>query len=90
MKRVMIGLVVLVLLVSVVGCAAASRSLKDFGSSVTGLNRVMTVYDANGDVLRTYTGTFDIQSTQYGNEVKFDINGKRHIIYNAIVVVDEQ
>ncbi len=81
---------VAVLLIGVSGCEEWSRSMKDFSSSVTGLNRVVSVYGQNGELLRTYEGRIDVESTEFGNKVLFDLDGKRTIIYNAIVIVEEQ
>jgi endo-1,4-beta-D-glucanase Y len=80
-------------LISLAGCVPASweRAAKDFHSNINGgLNRIATVYDQNGHVIKRYEGKFDIQDTQYGNKVKFDVNGKRVIIYNATVIVEEK
>lgn len=79
----------LIALFSLTGCKTWERAFKDFESSISGLDRVVTVYD-NGEVIRTYRGKIDIEVNEYGNKVKFDVNGKRVIIYNAVVVVEEQ
>jgi hypothetical protein len=39
--------------------------------------------------MTTYKGKFDISENSDGTKVKFDINGKRVMIYNAIVIVEE-
>ncbi|KYD12424.1 hypothetical protein [Saccharococcus caldoxylosilyticus] len=91
-KNKLAGMLVLGLaLMSLTGCASWERAAKDFNSNINGgLNRVATVYDANGHVIRRYEGKFDVQADQYGNKVKFDINGKRVLIYNATVIVEEK
>lgn len=71
--------------VSVTGCASWSRAVTDIRSDIGGgLNRTITVYTANGDVLATYEGKIDIE-TNDGGYVKFDFNGKRYIYYNCFV-----
>ena len=71
--------------VSVIGCASWSRAVTDIRSDIGGgLNRTITVYTANGDVLATYEGKIDIE-TNDGGYVKFDFNGKRYIYYNCFV-----
>lgn len=89
-KSKIFGLVtVAVTMASLTGCASMERSVKSFSSDLgNGLNRTMTVYDYNGHKLATYKGNFDIQVPQ-ANEIMFDLDGKRHIIYNAIVITDE-
>ena len=72
------------------GCASWERGVKDFTSDFSGgLDRTVEVYDYSGNLLKTYEGRIDIEYTETGNEVKFDLNGKRKIIYNAIVIVEE-
>lgn len=71
------------------GCSSLKREFKDIQSEVGGLNRVVTVYDYNGNVLKQYEGNIDIQENANG-KVLFDLDGKRTIVYNAIVIVDEK
>lgn len=97
MKKKMLGLVLSVgLVVGLSGCGVASveRGIKDMQSSVTGLDRVVEVYDYNGELLKKYRGKIDIEAPTEGSsmqqKVKFDVNGKRVMIYNGIVVVEEE
>lgn len=48
-----------------------------------GLRRVITIYTADGTVLKHYEGTIDIEQDQ--GYVKFDWKGKRYIYYNCYV-----
>lgn len=85
-------LIALMLAVSVVftGCASIERFSKDVTSDITGgLNRTVEVYDYSGHLLKTYTGKIDIATSESGNKIKFDVNGERYLIYNAIVIVEE-
>lgn len=87
MKKKIIGLVLaLGLVVGVTtGCASLDRAFTDVKSEVgNGLNRTITVYTANGDVIAEYKGKIDIQESE-GGYVKFDFNGKRYIYYNCFV-----
>ena len=71
------------------GCASLERSLKDIDSNLSGgLDRTLTVYNANGDVLKTYKGKIDLETTE-GGIVKFDLDGKRIMYYNCYVEVIE-
>ena len=56
----------------------------DQKSNISGIERTITVYTANGDVIATYTGTIDVEQND-GGYVKFDFNGKRYIYYNCFV-----
>jgi major membrane immunogen (membrane-anchored lipoprotein) len=96
MKRLLtVGLVVFLLsLVLLTGCggADAERAQKDAESDANGgLNRTVDVYDYNGKLIKSYEGKIDIDSSTDGAQrIKFDLNGKRHLIYNGIVIVDEK
>ena len=84
-------LVILTIAVLTSGCndQEVSRMQKDQESAENGLNRVLTVYDQNGKAIKEYEGKFDIEWGD-GGKVKFDINNKRTIIYNAIVICQEK
>lgn len=80
----------IVSLVSFSGCTASwDRSMKSTVSNWTGgLNRTVTVYDYNGQEIKSWTGKFDV--TEDDNEVYFDgENGKRVIIQGGIVINEE-
>ena len=81
--------VVLVGVVALLGTSTAQRTLKsvssDFGG---GLDRTVTVYDYNGNEIRSWTGKFDVSESE--NEVYFDNeNGKRVIIHGGVVINEE-
>ena len=102
-KYKIIALIIeVVLIVAMVGgCAvyhtkteSGKRSLKTWQSETSGgIDRTVTVYDINGEEVAKYTGRFDVdESSQEGVvKIKFDCNGKRHIIYAQTwtVLIDE-
>lgn len=70
---------------------SGARAIKDTKSNVfSGIERTVTVYDFDGDIIQQYSGKFDVD---YDSErIKFDDeNGKRHVIYctTGTVIVDE-
>lgn len=72
-------------MISLTSCASMNRAWTDLKSDINGgLNRTITVYTANGDIIAQYQGKIDI-STNNGGYVKFDFNGKRYIYYNCFV-----
>ncbi|MEK5100363.1 DUF5052 family protein [Bacillus sp. FSL W8-0848] len=91
MKKAIATIVVLLLVAIITGCQSESwdRTAKDIESEHNGLNRTATVYDQNGNKIKTYKGKFDVEVNDYGNKVKFDLDGKRIIINNAVVIVEE-
>lgn len=65
--------------------ASGQRALTDQASNLrNGLQRTITVYTADGNVIAQYTGKIDID-TNDGGYVKFDFDGKRYIYYNCFV-----
>lgn len=76
--------------------ASGQRAFKDQESNFeNGTNRVVTIYDVNGEVIKQYDGRFDVETGNVDNApyVLFDDeNGKRHIIYytTGTVTIDEK
>lgn len=65
--------------------ASGQRALLDQKSNFNnGIERTVTVYTANGDVIAQYTGKIDID-TNDGGYVKFDFEGNRYIYYNCFI-----
>lgn len=100
--RLIVIIVEVILFVALIGGCAAYRSgtesgkrgLKSWQSETTGgIDRTVTVYDIQGEEIARYSGRFDIEeSSQEGVvKIKFDVNGKRHIIYaqTGTVLIDE-
>ena len=80
---------IVLLLLSLTACSSLSRAGKDISSDFGGgLDRTVTVYNYNGEVIATYTGTIDIEEGE-GGKIKFDLDGKRTIIYGGIVIAQE-
>ena len=93
-ERRLVAIIVIVCLLvafcaAFTGCSASfKRGVKDFTSEYTGgLNRTVTVYSMTGDKIGEWRGKIDIEADD--TKVKFDLNGKRTIIYNAIVIAQE-
>ena len=71
---------------------SGARAIKDTQSNFNGgIERTITVYDIDGEIIQQYSGKFDVA---YDSErIKFDDeNGKRHIIYytTGTVIIDEE
>lgn len=65
--------------------ASGQRMLIDERSELgQGIERVVTVYTADGKILAQYEGKIDLEQND-GGYVKFDLNGKRYIYYNCFV-----
>ena len=71
-------------------CQSCQRELKSIGSDWGGgLNRTLTVFDYNGDTIKTWEGKFDIRDDSSDNKIFFDLDGKRVWIQGGIVVSEE-
>lgn len=87
-KFIAIVLVLVMCLTMFAGCASWRRSMKTLGSDFGGgLYRRVTVYDYSGNILGIWEGKFDVQESE--TETFFDLNGKRVIIQNAIIINEE-
>jgi len=93
MKKIIIVLAAMLLLT---GCGEGwKRTVKDFQSNYGGgINRTVTVFDYEGDTLKSWSGKFDVQfDTSGAGQVLFDRieNGqrKRVVIQGGIVINEE-
>lgn len=89
MKIKVLMLATTLLLLTACDTESSKRAVKDMESSKNGLNRILTVYSADGKEIKSWEGKFDIEISEDG-KVKFDLNDKRVIIYNAPVVCEEK
>ena len=88
---IVVGIVAVFLVITVIlNKASVQRTLKSINSEYSGgLDRTVTVYDYSGNELTSYTGKIDVEESETGGKVKFDLDGKRTIIYGGIVIVQE-
>lgn len=65
--------------------ASGRRALVDEKSDIgNGIERTITVYTADGEVIAQYTGKIDLEAND-GGYVLFDFEGKRYTYYNCFV-----
>ena len=65
--------------------ASGQRAMVDQQSDLgNGLDRIVRVYTANGDIIAKFEGTIDIEGND-GGYVLFDYQGKRYTYYNCFV-----
>lgn len=65
--------------------ASGQRAMVDQKSDLgNGLNRIVRVYTANGDIIAEFEGKIDIEGND-GGYVLFDYQGKRYTYYNCFV-----
>ena len=81
--------ILIILIFTMLFPSSTKRSIKSMVSDYTGgLNRTITLYDYNGNEIKSWTGKFDVDDNE--SRVFFDDeDGKRVIIYNGIVVNEE-
>ncbi len=91
-KRLVISVTAVVAIVAMLvlrwyfaNTASGQRALTDQRSNLNnGIERTVTVYTANGDVIAQYEGKIDIAASD-GGYIKFDFDGNRYIYYNCFV-----
>ncbi len=90
-KKIIVGVLTIGIIFLLCGCGESwERSKKDWNSEYNGgLERTISVYSYDGNLLKTYKGKCDIEENE-SNKVLFDIDGKRVIIYNAVVIAEEK
>ena len=87
-KKIAVLALISVMCASLTGCASWQRSVKSLSSDFTGgLDRTVTVYSYDGDILGQWSGKFDVSESS--SETFFDINGKRVIIQGGIIINEE-
>lgn len=65
--------------------ASGHRAMTDQKSDLdNGLERTVTIYTADGEIIAQYTGKIDIEGND-GGYVLFDYEGKRYTYYNCFV-----
>lgn len=88
-KRLIFVIATVLCTVSLTGCDSWKRTVKSVKSDFNGgLDRIVTVYDYNGKVIKSWEGQFNVSES--GTEVYFDNNGKRVIIHGGIVINEEK
>lgn len=69
------------------------RALRDQESNLNGgIERIVSVYDINGNLIKEYSGRFDIETDRKSYILFDDENGARHIVYytTGTIIVDEK
>jgi len=84
-KLVVIG-ATLALLGGIAGCEDAAKSLKHFQSSTVGLTRIVTLYNCDGTVIKTWSGRFKVEII--GGTASFIVDGKE-VKVSGIFTVEE-
>lgn len=88
-KKIILTLLCAGIALAAAGCTSEfDREMKSISSNWNGgLDRTVTVYDMQGEPIKEYTGKIDVEANE--GKVLFDLEGKRTIIYNATVIVQE-
>jgi len=84
-------IVLLFLMVNFMGCTpGCQKSLKHQKSKWIGLNRIITLYNYEGEQMKQWNGNCQIEKEGDGNIISFILNKKEVKIIGGIVVVEEQ
>lgn len=91
MKKFIKVIMVVVVAISLAGCAALDDAMTTFESDTKGLERTVTVYSKTGEVLKEYEGTNVRTEVNSGGQLLINLgNGKRVQVINADVIVEEK
>lgn len=64
--------------------------IKDKKADYVGLNRNIYVFSSSGKPLKQYSGnSINIKPSKISGGIKFEVDGKRVMIFNAPVIVEE-
>ena len=87
-KKIAVFALLATMALALTGCASWSRAWKSFGSDVAGgLNRTVTVYSYDGDVLGQWSGKFDVSDSV--SETFFAAHRQPVIIQGGIIINEE-
>lgn len=86
-KIIILIIIIFMIVFGITMCVRKSESFRRFGTDLKsefgGLERTITVYTADGEIIAEYHGKIDIEESD--GKVLFDYNGKRYIYYNCFV-----
>ena len=90
MKRISIAIVIAVIvLIGLFTNMKWKRNIKNFKAETVGLNRVVSVYDYNGGLIRQWEGRILVDGN--GERTKLTTSdAKTFIIDGGIVIIEEQ
>lgn len=89
MKRLILAALVAVSLAAAVnlcGCSGCEQMGSHIGSFTTGLNRVITLYNCNGEVIKEWRGRYNVE-TEAG-VARFMNKGKAVTISGTFTVIE--
>lgn len=90
MKRIAVaGSILFIVILAVFGSMRWKRNFKNFQAETVGLNRVVTVYDYSGGIIRIWEGRILVDGN--GERTKITTSDARtYIIDGGIVIIEEK
>lgn len=79
--------VVLIAVLSLIGCANMEQSNSSFVSGMVGLNRVITLYSADGKVIQQWEGRYNVR--YLNGFARFMDNGKAVSVCGTISIIQK-
>lgn len=92
MKKTFLALTLIMMVgLTMTGCTEArKREAKSIRSNWTGgLDRTVTVYDYNGQKIKSWSGRFDVKETDR-NSVYFDTEEDKRVIISGGIIINEE
>jgi len=81
-------LLALILIITISCTMEQKKKLKDFEAETIGINREITLYADNGQVIKKWEGRFNI--TRVGSSIYFIDNNGKSVIINGTYIVQEK
>ena len=87
--KVLMAGVIAIAMISLQSCEGCKRQMKTYKSDISGLQRKAVLYDYQGNVIKQWSGKFDIHDDG-ADRIFFDLDGKRVWIRGGIFIAEEQ
>lgn len=88
MKKVKFIFVIVILAFLSLSCEGEFKSIKHTKSSMVGLNRIVTLYNCNGDIIKVWVGQFMVETTD--GVASFITDDGKEVKINGIYTIEEQ
>lgn len=89
LKKLLIVGATIALLGGIAGCEDAQKTIKHLKSSTVGLNRTVTLYAADGRVIKSWNGKFMVELVEGSSVAAFITDDGREIKISGTYIVEE-
>lgn len=76
------------LMIILTSCASLQKSCRHTQSNIVGLNRIVTLYDVNGKIIKTWEGKFKVEIS--GGTASFIDENNKEVKISGTYVIEEK